>query len=382
MDTPWTALLGPTLWTIVQTLRSMAGRRDGHWAACETTEQELSQLVGFATRKPISAALRHPLAALFVRVQHRAERRHGRPVRMPSVYWVLAEDPPQECAAAVLGGRDPSAVLSALGLEPPAPPPGYRRSARPGRSRQLPVVGVVRGAGKRAEMSRQGTFRPGQETAQAAAAAGGGSAEMYPQGSFQGPPGAEEQRQRGAQEKSTEGTFPGGTRKRPRRGHKVVVLLQSEDEQQHPVPEGDILQRLVAAGLHPSVATALLAEPGGPERAARQLGWLPARNVRDPAAALVAAIREDWPAPAGAGDPQAAQPRPRAIERLRELREEAEQEKALAQQALAWLDRQPREVRQRLEEAARRELGGGSVPVPRAAFRALLARLAREAMGS
>jgi hypothetical protein len=71
-----------------------------------------------------------------------------------------------------------------------------------------------------------------------------------------------------------------------------------------------------------------------------------------------------------------AQPRPRAIERLRELREEAEQEKALmAEQALAWLDRQrPREVRQRLEEAARRELGGGSVPVPRAAFRAVLWR--------
>jgi hypothetical protein len=209
MDTPWTALLGPTLWTIVQTLRSMAGRREGHWAACETTEQELSQLVGFATRKPISAALRHPLAPLFVRVQHRAERRHGRPVRLPSVYWVLAEDPPQECAAAVLGGRDPSAVLSGLGLDPPAPPPGYRRSARPGRSRQLPVVGVVRGAGRRAEMSRQGTFRPGQETAQAAAAAGGGSPEMHPQGSFQSPPGAQEHEATGGAGKVHGGNISG-----------------------------------------------------------------------------------------------------------------------------------------------------------------------------
>jgi len=140
------------------------------------------------------------------------------------------------------------------------------------------------------------------------------------------------------------------------------------------------LERLVAAGLHPAVAASLLAQPGGPERAARQLSWLPARNVRDPAAALVAAIREDWPPPAGAGDPHIQEPPHRAIEQLRKLREQAAREQALAEQALAWLDRQPGETRQRLEEAARRELGDGAVPVPRAALRAVLARLALEQM--
>ena len=376
MDTPWTALLGPTLWTIVQILRSMARQRQGPWAACETTEQELARLVGFATRKAVISALRQPLAPLFIRVRHRGERRQGRPVRLPSLYWVLAEDPPHEAAPAVLAGQDPSAVLSVLGLTPPAPPPGYRRRTRPRQSRQLPVVGVVRGAGRRPEMSPEGAF---QEPA-AVAAAAGKSPEMYPEGTFQGTRGPARPAAPASQEKSPEGTLRAASRKSTRRTRNVVVLLQDAKEQQQSVPEGDILGRLVAAGVHPGVAASLLAEPGGPERAARQLGWLSARNVRDPAGALVAAIREDWPPPAGAGDPQPEEPRPRPIERLRGLREEARREKVLAEQALAWLESQPVELRQRLEQAARRELGDGAVPVPRAALRAVLARLALEQM--
>jgi hypothetical protein len=70
-----------------------------------------------------------------------------------------------------------------------------------------------------------------------------------------------------------------------------------------PTPAADLPGALAAAGLNPGQVERLL-ESYSPERIQRQLGWLPARRARNPAALLVRAIEGDWEAPQG---PEAAE---------------------------------------------------------------------------
>ncbi len=390
--TTWIRALSPTLWTLLHLLRELASPSDAipGWGVAVTTEAALAAALGFGTPKPVRRALASPLAPLLIRVRHRAVRAGRVPVRLPSEYWVLLQDPPQSSIEQISSGKHPDAVLLDLGIPiPPAGPPGYRRSrARPSRSRQLPMVTVI------------DTGPAGEAPA---AAVAGRPAEILPTGTFpaSGPSGAVGNRDgsvstggpemglpgRGA-EKNPTGTLP-TRRKRTQRGADVVFLqnVQSvQKEQQHIPPRRELFRALVGAGVSEQVAAMLLAEPGGPERAARQLAWLPHRQVRDPAAALVTAIREDWPPPAGMpqNDPPGGEGTVRPLERLKALRRSMEEQVALAETAMRWLASQPEEVRARLEAEARAllESEAPGAPVPRAAVRAVLVGLALERMGS
>ncbi len=63
-----------------------------------------------------------------------------------------------------------------------------------------------------------------------------------------------------------------------------------------PRPDGALKERLLAVGLLPDQAERLLTH-FPEERIARQLAWLPRRGARNPAAFLLKAVANDWPAP-------------------------------------------------------------------------------------
>jgi hypothetical protein len=124
----------------------------------------------------------------------------------------------------------------------------------------------------------------------------------------------------------------------------------------------------MAIGVAAKVARRLAAE--APEEVTRQLEYLPARQgLRDPAAAIVAAVQERWPPPPGLerGGPEPERP----TDRLRREAEELEARERLAERLLAQMDP---EERVRLEREVREALQAGcpGMPVPRAAVRAAL----------
>jgi hypothetical protein len=140
-------------------------------------------------------------------------------------------------------------------------------------------------------------------------------------------------------------------------------------------------RRLVALGVAEPVAVELaLTDPEGVEE---QLAHLPYREPRDPAAMLVAAIREGWPAPAKA---PARQPDPAPAEPAAPNLGTALEAGAAAQTAdpLAALSEARRAE---LEAVATRQIEADNPRVARypgsAAYRALLRdRMARLLAGS
>ncbi len=314
------------MWVLRGWASSESRTQGATWARVETTEAAIARCLGYRSRKAVSAALRHPLAPLFIRVRHRAVRLGTRTARLPSEYWVLLLDPPERCA-----NGPPDVALAELGLTPPAPPPGYARAARSRQpARQLPMVSVVPGS------KSAGAFQRG-------------AAEMPPAGALQ------DQRE---------------------------VVSHAHEQQHQESRMQRISAEMAALGVSPGTITSLLSGPGRLEVAARQLEWLPYRNPRNPAAALVAAIRDDWPPPAfGPAGGASGSDRPSALVRLDEARRQAEREAAEAELAMSWLATQPQALREELEQRARAELApDGRFQPPGRAVQAVVAKLALQRM--
>lgn len=376
MGPEWISIAGPDLWALVQVLRALAHPSGiQEWGLVVATERELAEAIGRRSRQSVRRLLRMSLAALFIRCRHRAVRAGPVPVRLPTEYWVLLRDPPTEAAVRVLSGIPADAVLLEVGIHVPAHAraPGYSRRRTSAAGKQLPAVGVVPGGAHRTSTRPEiDAARPFQEVAAIAA----GNAEMegsrpFPARHAPNPP------MEPCPEMETIRPLRSASGKRLPHA-PIVVSMSQIREQQH----ASLYRAIIGHGVAPSVAAQLLETPEGQERAARQLQWLPHRQARDPAAVLVAAIREDWPPPATVAASQSSRARGgQALDRLREMAREADRQARDEEAALAWLAAQPPEVRAAVEADARRRLLGEEepqVPVPASALRAAVAAVIRD----
>lgn len=124
----------------------------------------------------------------------------------------------------------------------------------------------------------------------------------------------------------------------------VVPELRLDDKQpsEHKPLDEALLPQVLAVGVKPPVARALLADHA-PELIRAQLEMLPERDAKNPAAVLVKSIREDWTPPAPVLARQKAQ----------ETAHRATQQQTAQREALAASERQ--KTQNRAQEAAQRE---------------------------
>jgi plasmid replication initiation protein len=157
---------------------------------------------------------------------------------------------------------------------------------------------------------------------------------------------------------------------------ETVVVYRFGRAVQPPVEHEEIVRKLIDLGVAEPVAVELaLADPAGVEE---QLGYLPHRAARDPAALIVTAVREQWPAPAASRDTTVA---PRLEIDAEETAAPQPEDEIGA--ALAGLDEAERAELQRKAEEEVRQLNPRVAKYPEsAAFRALvrdaLAKLVRK----
>jgi hypothetical protein len=165
--------------------------------------------------------------------------------------------------------------------------------------------------------------------------------------------------------------------------------LTLEAEQQHSLPQKELYAaspeelaaRLAALGVAESTVQRLLADDRARRRAAEQLRYLGLREgIRDSAAAIVAAIREDWPPPSAAVKSPPETSRGDGAPALDRLRAAAEEHAARVAQLQAALEAMDPVARRALEERARRaiESEAPGLPVPAAALKAYMFTILQE----
>ncbi|MBM3450942.1 MAG: hypothetical protein FJX78_08200 [Armatimonadetes bacterium] len=376
----WLPRLGPTLTLLIITLRrhcfyNELTKQQEDW--CFPHQRDLAAELG-VSRRTVQRELSRPEAQLFVRrePQYRYDRERNRMIRTVDRYRITMDDPltPEDERALVIKVAERLIQEDSKSLEP-----------LESRKRQSDAYGIK-------------TPHFPQLRAQSSARSGGVTGESFHRRQIDGygrtrGEGPQLPPLSGRGEGFGQGTEPIES---PDLEVRIGAASSHDNETSHlmllnvnrslewtktALPLESLMARLRQAGVSEEVSRSLV-ESHDPGRIARQLDWLPHRQVRDSAASLVDAIRRDWaPPPRWKEEPSTA-----SNQEVLEAKKLREQEVAAMRERDQRLDlligalpeNRRMEMWDRAREMALRDWGDNPVALPIILIRAKLRALVEQ----